>query len=286
MTTIPAALRALDRAKANYEADGYTVSLKERLPPPFDAFVADAVARRRAEIVVIEVRSANMNDQARNRLAGLAKIVAAEAGWRVDVVTYEPEAPPQDPDRDDIVRRVEEARRVADVSPDAAVMLTWSAIEGALHRLSQERGLAPARRLAPRALIRALTIDGVLTDYQAVELDTFARLRDEIAHGMSSNPPEPQRLDWLLRFALAAATNDPTIVKNMIDWFLAHYATPEDAALPYDSEEGEYLWFSAGPHNPSDVLRDQFDTALDADIAEAVEVIERDGIEWARRDQL
>lgn len=236
--------------------------------------------------MVIEVRSANMNDQARNRLAGLAKIVAAEAGWRVDVVTYEPEAPPQDVDRDDIARRVDEARRVADVSPDAAVMLTWSAIEGALHRLSQGRGLAPARRLAPRALIRALTIDGVLTDYQAAELDMFARLRHEIAHGMSSNPPEPERLDWLLRFALAAATNDPTNVRNMIDWFLAHYATPEDAALFYDSEDGEYFWLGAGPYEPTDVLQDQFDTALDADIAEAVEVVERAGVDWARLDQL
>lgn len=284
MTATTAALRALDRARDAYEADGYTVSLEERLPPPFQGFVADAVARRSDEIVVVEVRSADMSDRTRNRLSRLAEIVAAEDGWRVDIVTYEPEEPPADPERADIFRRVEEARRVADISPDAAVTLTWSAIEGALLRRSKARGLAHARVGSPRALIRNLNINGLLSDNQAAELDGFARLRNEVAHGLRSDPPEPEQLAWLARFALAAADEDPATVDSMVEWFREHYATPEDAALFYDKEDGKYLWFGSGPHDASDVLQAEFETALEADIAEAVKIIERDGYDWARRE--
>ena len=54
MTAAHAALKALDRVKARYEDDGYELSLEHRLTPPFDGFVADAVARRAGETVVIE----------------------------------------------------------------------------------------------------------------------------------------------------------------------------------------------------------------------------------------
>ena len=208
MTAIPAALLALDRAKDAYEADSYTVRLDERLPPPFQAFVADAIAERGDELVVVEVRSADMHDRSRNRLAQLAEILKADAGLRLDIVTYEPETLPPAADRGDIVRRVDKARRVAAVSPDAAVMLTWSAIEGALHRLRPQRGRAPARLGSPRTLIRDLTIDGILSDNQAAELDKLAHLRDEIAHGMHTARPDPDQLAWFQQFAVAAADND------------------------------------------------------------------------------
>ena len=284
MTTTTAALRALDQARGAYEADGYTVRFKEQLPPPFQGFVADAVARRNDEIVVVEVRSADMSDQRRTRLSRLAEIVAAEDGWRVDIVTYEPEAPPGVPERADIFRRVAEARRVADVSPDAAVVLIWSAIEGALLRRSRARGLLEARAGSPRALIRNLNINGLLSDNQTAELDGFAKLRDEVAHGLHSDPPEPDRLDWLARFALAAADEDPATVEGMVEWFREHYATPEEAALFYDKEDRTYVWFGSGPHDASDVLQAEFDSALEADVVEAVKIIERDGYDWARRE--
>ena len=285
MTLTPAARRALDLAKARYEADGYSVSLEERLPIP-GGFRADAVARRDGETVVIEVRSADWSDRDRDRLGRLAETVAAQAGWRVDIVTYEPEVPQPDPDRKDVIRRVEEARQVAGVSTDAAVLLIWSAIEGALLRLSQQRGLGPDRSVPPRTLVHKLTIDGVLSDNQASELDDFALMRNNIAHGMRSYRPDPERLDWFARFALAALDDEIANVEDMIEWFFAHYATPEDAALFYDKEEGEYVWMGTGPHDPTEVLHEYFDTALDADIAEAADVITQQGFDWAKRDEL
>lgn len=285
MTLIPAARRALDQAKARYEADGYHVSVDERLPIP-GGFRADAIARRNDETVAIEVRSADLSDRDRDRLSRLAEMVSAQSGWRVDIVTYEPEPPRPDPDRADVIRRVEEARLVAGESADAAVLLVWSAIEGALLRLGLQRGLGPIRSVPPRTLIHQLNIDGVLSDNQAAELDDFALMRNDIAHGMRSYRPDSGRLDWLARFALAAVDNEVASVDDMIEWFFAHYATPEDAALFYDKEEGEYFWVGTGPYDPTEVLHEQFDTALDADIDEAVDVITQFAFDWAKRDEL
>ena len=285
MSLTSAALRAMDQAKARYEADGYSVSLEEQLLIP-GGFTADAVARRGDETVVIEVRSADLSDRDRDRLDRLAQVVAAQAGWRVDIVTYQPEAPPPDPARQDVIRRVEEARQVASVSADAAVLLIWSAVEGALLLLIQQRGLGPVRTAPPRTLIHTLTIDGVLSDRQAAQLDDLALIRNDIAHGLRSYRPDPERFDWFARFALAAADDKVANVEDMIEWFFAHYVTPDDAALFYDKEEGDYFWMGTGPHDPTDVLYDQFDSALDADIDEAVGVITQQAFHWASRDEL
>ncbi len=278
---------AVERARAAYVADGYTVSVQERLEPLGD-FRADAVARRGNETVVIEVCSAGLADWERERIARLAEKVTTQDGWRVDIFTYESVTRRPVPKRDDVVRRIEEARRVADLSIEAAVMLIWSAVEGALLQFSGRRGLGSARAVSPRALILQLNIDGILTDSQADDLDDLALIRNDIAHGMRSTLPDQQRLERLaeLALALAASHDDVASAEDMIEWFFTNYATPEEAALFYDKEEGDYFWLGAGPHDPADVLQDQFDTASESDIAEAVTVITRQGFDWARRDHL
>lgn len=286
MTKTLAAIKALDRAKAVYEDDGYVLSFDQHLPPPFDGFVADAVARRADELVVIEARSSDMADGTRDRLARLADILAAEPGWRLDIVTYEPEKRPPDPELDDIVRRVKEAQRLVDVSSDAAAMLIWSSIEGALLRLSKSRGVAPDSPIPPRTLIHDLAIHGLLSDNQAARLDDFARLRADIAHGMPSGPLPSDLLDWLARFALAASDNRTATVEDMVEWFMDNYTSPDHAALFYDKEEGDYFWMGTGPHYPEDVLRCHFDIALDADIEEAAKELQQTSLSWAQNASL
>lgn len=238
MTMNGPAYEALLNAKAKYEADGYAVSVKERLPKPFESFVADAVARRDDEFVVVEIKSAPMSDDARHRLERLKKTFADECGWRLDVVTYDREGPPPAPDLELVSRRVREAQQLAEVSPDAACLVLWSAIEGALLWVAHQREIAPARPLPPRTLIQQLTIDGVLSDNQAAELKDFASRRDAIAHGMCADTPTPEKLDWLGRFALALADGRHADLHDMVVWFRDHYASPDDAAVPYVSDIG------------------------------------------------
>ncbi len=283
MTMRAEAHEALLDAKAKYEAEGYVVSLSERLPKPFEAFTADAIARRGDDIVVVEVKSANINDWPRERLEELTDILRAECGWRLDIITYERETSPPVPDLNLARRRVREAQQLAEKSPDAASLLLWSAVEGALLAEADKREVSPARTLPPRSLVKQLTMDGVLSDNQGSELRDFAIRRDAIAHGMPADPPAPEQFDWLCRFVIAAATGRHADLHDMVEWFRANYSLPEDAGVPYVSDLGRYLWDGNGPCDAEEVLRDQFEDALDADIREAVQIIECDGTEWARR---
>ncbi len=285
MTVRAAEHMALMSARARYEADGYDVSLNERLPEPFESFIADAVARRDDEFVVVEVKATPMSDDASRRLERLKKTFADDCGWRLDVVTYKREGPPPEPDLALVSRRAREAQELAPVSPDAACLVLWSAIEGALLWEAHQRMIAPERPLPPRSLVQQLTIDGVLSDNQAAELKDFASRRDAIAHGMCADAPTPEKFDWLGRFALALAEGRHADLHDMIVWFRDNYASPEEVGVPFVSDLGDYLWVEGnGPHDAEEVLRDQFEDALDADIDEAVRIIQDDGFEWARRD--
>ena len=279
-----AELRALDRARAQYENEGFVVTMDERLPSPFEGFVADAVARRGNETVIIEIRSSDMSDNTRNRFGRLSSIVRAQEGWRVDVITFEPDAALPNPDAGDVVRRIEEARLVSDLSPDAAVMLTWSAVEGALLELHSLQDV-PRRSLpSSRRLIREMVIDGLLSDAQADGLDKLAQIRNYITHGLSAPSIDQDELDWAARFALAATEGQVATIENMIEWFRENYEPPDVAGLPYDSEDDQYIWFDRGPHDVDDVLREHFSGALESDVQKAADILGFEGgIEWAKR---
>lgn len=285
MKTEPAAVHALHQARAHYEDEGFAVTLDARLPAPFEGFVADALARRGAEKVLVEVRPNDIRKGSRDRMKRLAEFVAAEKGWRLDLITFEPEAVPPPLDNGDVVRRVGEARRVSDLSPEAGVSLVGSAVAGALRTLDLRRN-KHRRRLTPtRLLIRELTIDGLLSDRQAENLDRFARLHDHIVNGLASPSFDPQTLEWPAAFALAVAEGRFTPIEDMTDWFQRHYEPSELARLPYDPEEGRYTWLGRGPFQPVEVLHDQFDGSLESDVAEAAEILKDEGgTEWARRN--
>lgn len=287
MTMRAAAHMALMGACARYEADGYSVSLNERLSRPFESFTADAVARQDGDLVVLVVRAAPMSDDAVRRDAELEKMLADKCGWRLDIVTYKRDAPPPPPDLGLVERRVREAKQLAESSPDAACLLLWSAIEGALLSAAHQRMVAPSRSLPPRSLIKQLTIDGVLSDNQAAELKDFAGRRDAIAHGMCADAPTPEKFDWLGRFALALAEGRHADLNDMIVWFRKSYASPEEAGVPFVTDIGKYLWLEDnGPHDAEEVLRDRFEDNLDADIEEAVAILQNESFEWARRDEV
>ena len=279
-----AAQRALDRARAQYEADGYEVTLNQPLPSPFEAFVADAVARRTDETIIVEVRSADITDSTGNRLARLGEIVRNKAGWRVDLITFQPEKPLPKPDIRDILRRIQEAGRVAKLSPEASVMLTWSALEGTLLNLHPRRDTPRRAMPAPRELIRELTIEGVLSDAQADRLDESARLSHEIAHGRPSGTIDQDQLEWATRFALAAGQGQIATIENMVEWFQENQGRLGAAGLPGASGAGRGTRNDRRPAEVEAALRRQFAAALAPDTAEAVEEIATDrDSRWAAR---
>ena len=123
----------------------------------------------------------------------------------------------------------------------------------------------------------------MLSDNQAAELDKLARLRNEIAHGMHTEPPDADQLDWFQRFAVAATDNDLATIDDMLDWFRAHHAS-EGAASLHAAEDGRHVRPDSGPHDAARILRDRFQTALEADLTETIEILERDSADSARRE--
>ena len=254
--------RAVERVKARYEADGYAVSFGERLPPPHDDFIADAIARRGDKAILIEIQPNNIHKFKRERLARLNEILESDQSWQLNIETYPVESPPPDPDRDDITRRLEEAKRVADASPEASLMLIWSAVEGALVAICRDQDLPRVRPGRPRALVHDLVIHGVLSDNQFKELDRFAQIRNNIAHGLNSKLPSEDQLDWLIRFALAAAEGEVAAMEDMVEWF-----TDSESEIRIQAETGRDI---------RHILRQRFGTALEADITEAAAIIEEE----------
>ena len=251
--------RLLEKVKTGYEARGFTVSFDEPLPPPNDDFVACAIARRDDKTILIEFQPANIFKARRKRLHRLNEVMESIPDWQLDIATYPVDSPPPDPSRDDIFRRIEEAKRVATTSPEAAFMLIWSATEGALLALCRDQDIPKMRPSQPRTLVHDLSIHGVISDNLSSELDLFARVRDSIAHGLKADLPSEDQMDWLTRFTLAAAEDEVPTIEAMTDW--------------HDSEHGVQSPTEAGCDIGS-LLRQRFDTALEDDIAEAVALIE------------
>ncbi len=251
--------RFLEKVQARYEADGFTVSLGERLPPPNDDFFACAIARRNDKTILVEILPANIFKARRKRLDRLAEIVESDLDWQLDIATYPIDPPPPNPNRDDITRRIDEAKGVASASPEAAFMLTWSATEGALLALSRDQDTPDMRPSQPRTLVHDLSIHGVISDNLSSELDRFARVRDNIAHGLSADLPSEDQIDWLTRFALAAAKDEVPTIEAMTDWHDSEYGAQSPTEANYDI---------------GGILRQRFEIALEDDIAEAVALIE------------
>ena len=100
---------------------------------------------------------------------------------------------------------------------------------------------------------------------------------------MRAERPDADQLDWFQRFAVATADNDLATIDDMLDWFRAHHAS-EGAALSHGNEDGQHIRLGSRPQDAAEALRDRFETALEADLTETVEILERECTDWARQE--
>lgn len=84
---------------------------------------------------------------------------------------------------------------IAETSPEAAVLLIWSAFEGALLWVAHKRDIAPKRHLPARSLIQQLTVDGILSDNQTADRTRRHRMG---APGLGVTTASPHRR-WALK---------------------------------------------------------------------------------------
>ena len=76
-------------------------------------------------------------------------------------------------------------------------------------------------------------------------------------------------------------------IDEMREWFFQNYEDPQND-VPYDSEDGDYVWMGRGPHEAQDVLYDQFghDDDVPEDLIEELSnELASECYEWASIDK-
>ena len=172
-----------------YRQAGYEVEVNPTLDEGSN-LRPDLLARRGDETILIEARAPGMTA---NDTADLAKF-ARERGWRFEVLslgqrTDEEDAMPEVLPRNDLLERLMEARELVSLGhTNAAVLLLWSVIEGALYWAIRREG-GTLVRTSPRQLIRAAHAMNLLRANEEAVLSTFAAIRNQIAHGRLTDRP-------------------------------------------------------------------------------------------------
>jgi hypothetical protein len=73
-------------------------------------------------------------------------------------------------------------------------------------------------------------------------------------------------------------------IQIMKNWFLSNYQNT-DGEIPYDKEDGDYVYIYGGPYDAREELNDQFGDYVDGSIIEElVEELENDCYEWSGID--
>ena len=73
----------------------------------------------------------------------------------------------------------------------------------------------------------------------------------------------------------------PDQIRWMREWFLGRYEDPAHS-LPYESQEGGYIWIDGGPYDPHVELSDNFSEFVPEDVVEIlVDELLAEGHEWA-----
>lgn len=282
--------RTLQQVAANYRSRGYSVVPLDQpsdIPEDILDLQPDMIVRKGTETVVVEVKEA---EGARDplQLEGLAKAVERHSKYKLDFVWLGSTVPPS-PTSERLRETVSQARLVARVSPQAALLLGWSAAEAALDVLlrayASEEFEGTRKSFSPKAKVSLAESLGLISESLYETLSQAGDARNAVAHSpLSDVTPDFQRLvDALLNAAESLSSEQYVSPDQMADWFNENYMNPVEI-VPFASSEGGYQYYAGGPYDAEDVLRERFPGAAADDIAEAVAVLEQDSTDWVRRE--
>jgi hypothetical protein len=279
----------LARIADEYRRRGYRVYV-EPSPAEFDLPTSqrpDLVAVGQDETVIVEVRTTESLREGTD-LQQLAELVKNRGQrWRFELVVANPIESVEIPDEAPITEaataksRAEEALSLVATHPEAALLLAWSALEGALRlRERKVRDDSSSAWLN----IKQLYSLALLSESQYRLLQQANRIRSRVAHGRSTKEPLHQLVESVANLAKKLA--DPTYptIEEMVEWFFDNYEDPAQH-VPHDSGEGGYQYFAGGPYDAEQELQKQFPKVEPEDLRAAAEQVEADGYAWVRKGQ-
>jgi hypothetical protein len=193
---------------SEYESQGYEVKLQ---PPPDDlpefltGFELDLIATGKGETVIVEVKTRNdlKNEQS---VSALENALRNRPGWRFELIIDGPATERRETLPATQIRasldEADELQQHGHLS--AALLLLWSATEGALRLLATRENIE-LESLAPGYVLKRLYTLGLLGREQYQILDEIMRLRNQAAHGfqVSVTAKDPTRIAGVLRELLS-----------------------------------------------------------------------------------
>lgn len=170
-----------------YKRRGYAVLENPspgELPPFLQGHQPDLIATSPADNVVIEVKSRaslRQSDQPRR----LADAVAGQTNWRFELVLLKPEeeqtGEPEILSLVEIQKYLDEATSVGHLA--TAFILAWVAGEASLRAIAKRDGLS-TMILSPKALLKELVFEGVISRERYKLFDDAAKVRARVVHGL------------------------------------------------------------------------------------------------------
>ena len=179
-----------EKTKEEYQNKGYTVLRQAPLEFMSD-FVADLVARKDDETIVIEV-STQAGLALNTRISELVETLRTKPGWSFELLLVgEPEkldSPPSAQLLDDheILQRLDHAVRALESGlAEVAFVTAWSALEAATRALiSEEIGTNSDITMSGHVLDEAVYL-GVISRSDYDDLRDMMKYRNAIVHGFS-----------------------------------------------------------------------------------------------------
>ena len=177
-----------DNAAEEYRRKGYEVS--RECPLEFmPGFVADLVARKGDEVVVMEV-STRAALALNLRIKELAEILRSKPGWSFELLLVGEPEKLDSPEgarlfgSQEILQRIDQAERALELGlAEAAFVMAWSAFEAATRALVVAEGVPSAVITTPGHLLDQAVFLGALSrvDYDA--MTDLMKYRNAIVHG-------------------------------------------------------------------------------------------------------
>ena len=192
-----------EKTKEEYQNKGYTVLRQAPLEFMSD-FVADLVARKDDETIVIEV-STQAGLALNTRISELVETLRTKPGWSFELLLVgEPEKldlPPATQLLDDheILQRLDHAVRALESGlAEVAFVTAWSALEAATRALiSEEIGTNSDITMSGHVLDEAVYL-GVISRSDYDDLTDMMKYRNAIVHGFSTSDFENNMVTELI----------------------------------------------------------------------------------------
>lgn len=198
--------RRLKSLAADYRKKGYRVIIHPRhddLPSFFGGYQPDLLASKKGDSIAVEIKSRATLKSA-GWLKDIANEISSKPGWRLELVVTNPAKQVRDM-RDtnaqtaDVLvlkQRLEEAKGLLEKGLlEAALLVGWSAAEGALRRLAVAENVSFENAAA---LLKGLYSRGLLEPAKYEQLNHFSKLRSSVGHGLSSEHIDQRTLGQFL----------------------------------------------------------------------------------------